>query len=249
MSKYSRDRPLRMAVWSGPRNISTAMLRSWGNRSDTAIVDEPFYAHYLAETGLQHPGYAEVLAHQENDWEQVKKTLLGPVPDNQPIFYQKHMAHHLLPHMQGDWLHRLQHVFLIRRPAAMLLSLAQVLSQPALPDTGLPQQLDLFEQIKQHTGMTPLVVDSVDLLRQPEPMLRAWCAHMEVEFTAAMLNWPPGPRDTDGIWAKHWYASVEKSTGFMPYKARPAELPDTLLELQLACDPYYHTLYEQRLQV
>ncbi len=239
--------PLRLAVWSGPRNISTATMRSWGNRSDTVVVDEPFYAHYLATTGIYHPGRDEVLAHQENDWRKVSQQLLEPIPDGKSIFYQKHMAHHLLPSMQGDWINELQHVFLIRRPDAMLLSLDKVLDNPQLPDTGLPQQLELFEQVKHETGQTPVVIDSADVLRNPESMLRAWCQSLNVSFTMDMLSWPPGRRDTDGIWAKHWYDKVEQSTGFKPYREQTVELPEGLRALHQACLPYYQTLYQQRL--
>lgn len=253
MNSFRKARPLRLAVWSGPRNISTATMRSWGNRTDIAVVDEPFYAHYLAATGMQHPGRDEVLAYQENDWLKVSEQLLGPVPGGKPIFYQKHMAHHLLPSMQGDWLNELKHVFLIRRPDAMLLSLDKVLDKPTLPDTGLPQQLALFEQLKRdsgpETGPAPIVIDSADVLRNPEGMLRAWCAHLNVDFTEDMLSWPPGPRDTDGIWAKHWYAKVEQSSGFKPYREQVVELPENLQSVHQACLPYYQTLYEQRLYV
>ncbi|HEX6984335.1 MAG TPA: hypothetical protein VF170_03110, partial [Planctomycetaceae bacterium] len=140
--------PLRLAVWSGPRNISTAMMRSWGNRSDTVVVDEPLYAHYLKVTRLPHPGADEVLAHHESDWRKVAEFLTGPVPGGKRIFYQKHMAHHLLPEIGRDWLSRLTHVFLIRDPKEMLTSLMKVLPEPRVEDTGLPQQVELFERVR-----------------------------------------------------------------------------------------------------
>lgn len=248
MTSTQQQPPLRLAVWSGPRNISTATMRSWDNRGDTAVIDEPFYAHYLATTGIEHPGRNDVLAHQEQDWNNVRDLLLGPVPGGKPVFYQKHMAHHLLPHMQGEWMQALQHVFLIRRPDAMLLSLSKVLPDPELNDTGLPQQVALFEQVRQTTGETPLVIDSADLLRNPEAMLRGWCAHLGVGFTDNMLHWPPGPRDTDGIWAAHWYGNVEQSSGFKPYREKPVGLPASLTALHQACKPYYQTLHANRLQ-
>ncbi len=249
MFKPASSISIRLAVWSGPRNISTAAMRSWGNRDDTAVVDEPFYAHYLAHTGIVHPGREEVLAAQENDWEKVKQSLLGPIADGKTIFYQKHMAHHLLPHMQGDWIYQVQHVFLLRPPDAMLLSLDKILTKPELADTGLPQQLALFEQIKQHVGQTPLVIDSVDLLRNPEGMLRAWCASLGIEFDSKMLNWPTGPRATDGVWAKYWYGNVEKSSGFQPHREKSIQLPETIQDLYSECLPFYQTMYAQRLQV
>jgi len=246
----SIDNPsIRIAVWSGPRNISTATMRSWGNRDDTAVVDEPFYAHYLAHTGALHPGREEVLADQENNWQKVKQMLLGPIPDDKTIFYQKHMAHHLLPHMQDDWIHQVQHVFLLRRPDAMLLSLSKVLNEPVLTDTGLPQQLALFGQIKQHSGKTPLVIDSIDLLSNPEKILRGWCRSLNIDFSNNMLSWPTGSRDTDGIWEKYWYASVERSSTFQVYRQQSVQLPENLQALYHQCLPYYQTLYSQRLDV
>jgi len=241
---------LRLAVWSGPRNISTAMLRSWGNRSDTMVVDEPFYAHYLARTGLQHPGRADILASQPNDWCDVATTLLADLPAGKSIFYQKMMAHHLFDDMYGDWLQQLTHVFLLRRPDAMLVSLQKVIPAPGLTDTGLPQQLKLYQHIHHSTGVMPLVIDAADLLAQPEPMLRRWCELLDISFSADMLQWPPGRRHSDGVWAEHWYASVEASTGFQQAPAlRPVQLTAELQSVYDQCLEYYQPLHQLRLRL
>ncbi len=237
---------LHLAVWSGPRNISTAMMRAWGNRADTFVVDEPLYAHYLQLTGLPHPGVEEILARHEADWRKVAESLTGPVPGGKAIFYQKHMSHHLLPEVGREWLSRLTHVFLIRDPREMLTSLMKVLPEPRVEDTGLPQQVELFERVRQETGRTPPVFDSKDILDAPEPMLRAMCAGVCVAFDPAMLSWPPGPRETDGVWAKHWYGEVEKSTGFKPFKAKDEPVPGRLRPVYERCVELYDVLSRHR---
>src|SRR3954454_15226397 len=159
-----RSMPLRIAMWSGPRNISTALMRSWGNRPDTVVCDEPLYAHYLRQTGIAHPGAAEVIAHHESDWRKAVAALVGEVPDGKAIFYQKHMAHHLLPQVGRDWLGQVTHAFLIRDPREMLTSLLRILPNPTLPDTGLPQQQEIFAWVRAHTGRVPPVVDAREIL-------------------------------------------------------------------------------------
>lgn len=236
-------------MWSGPRNLSTALMRSWGSRPDTAVVDEPLYAVYLAATGLDHPGRDPVLASQPSSWQEVAATLAGPVPGGVRVWYQKHMAHHLLPHVGRGWLDdaSFRHAFLIRDPAAMVVSLDKVTPDPTLADTGLPQQVELFDRMAQRDGAAPPVVDAADVLRGPEATLRALCARLGVPFDPAMLSWAPGPRATDGAWAPHWYASVERSTGFAPPRAEAAEVPDRLAPLVDACRPLYDALASHRL--
>jgi hypothetical protein len=240
---------LRLAMWSGPRNVSTALMRSWGNRSDTFVCDEPFYAHYLLRTGAPHPGAEEVISSQENDWRKVAAWLTGPVPEGKRIFYQKHMAHHLLLDMGRDWLDGLTHCFLIRDPREMLLSIDKVLPALSLKDTGLPQQVEVFEQVRKRTGRVPPVIDARDLLSDPRGMLARLCGSLEVDFQEAMLSWPPGRRATDGVWARHWYGAVEGSTGFKPYRAREEPLPEELRELLELSRPYYEALHLHRLQL
>jgi hypothetical protein len=248
MTKDINPMTTRIAMWSGPRNISTAMLRSWGNRTDTFVTDEPLYAHYLQATGLEHPGAAEVIAHHEPDWRKVVAWLTGPVPEGRAIWYQKHMTHHLLPDIGCDWLPHLTHAFLIREPAEMLTSLQRVLSRITLTDTGLPQQVELFEAERARLGRTPPVVDSRDIQDNPSGTLGALCESLGVPFDDAMLNWPPGPRATDGIWARHWYANVEKSTTFEPYRPKNEPVPEQLADIAAQCQALYDTLHAHRIQ-
>jgi len=239
---------LRLAMWSGPRNISTAMMRAWGSRADTVVCDEPLYAHYLMATGIDHPGREEVMAHHETDWRQVVAELTGPIPGGRSISYQKHMAHHLLPGMDRGWLGDVTNAFLIRDPAEMLTSLIKVTPFPAVADTGLPQQVEIFELVRGQTGAAPPVLDARDVLEDPRKRLAALCEAVGVPFDEAMLSWPPGRRDTDGIWAKHWYDAVERSTGFAPYKPKNEPVPRRLQPLLEECTKHYEVLHAHRLK-
>lgn len=238
---------VRVAVWSGPRNISTAMMRSWEARGDCAVVDEPLYAHYLESTGFDHPGASEVIETHDTDWRRVVESLIGNPTGGEPVFYQKHMAHHLLPHMEMEWIVNLRSVLLIREPRAMVASLAKVIPNPAIEETGLPQQQRLDRWLQEHAGYVAPVVDSRDVLLNPAGLLRAFCGAVGVSYTERMLSWPAGPRDTDGVWAKHWYANVERSTGFEPYAPSASEPPTRLLPLVRACERIYDQLLERRL--
>ena len=238
---------LRIAMWSGPRNISTALMRSWGNRPDTFVCDEPFYAHYLVQTKIPHPGGDEVIRSQENDWRKVAAWLTGPIPEGKTIFYQKHMAHHLLPNMERGWLDEVTNCFLIREPREMLTSLLHFLPQPTLADTGLPQQVEIFRQVQERTELTPPILDARDVLDNPRRMLGLLCESLKVPFSEAMLAWPPGPRSTDGVWAKHWYAAVEKTTSFQPYTPKNDAVAESLRPLLAQCDELYQQLYPHRL--
>jgi hypothetical protein len=236
-------------MWSGPRNVSTALMRAWENRPDTVVVDEPFYAHYLLATGIDHPGRDEVLAHHETDWRRVVETLLAPLPPGITISYQKQMSHHLLPHMGRDWIERVTHAFLIRDPAPMLASLEVKLGEFELEATGLPQQVEIFDQVLRSSGSTPPVIDAADLLVAPGPMLRALCAALGIPFSERMLSWPPGRRASDGVWAKYWYERVARSTGFE--SAEAAEIPTLqgrLADLEAQCRPLYEKLHTHRLR-
>jgi hypothetical protein len=234
-------------MWSGPRNISTAMMRSWGNRSDTFVCDEPLYAYYLTQRDPGHPGADEVLAHHETDWREVVRRLTGPIPGGKPVFYQKQMAHHLLPEIDRGWLADVRNCFLIRDPREMLISLHKRMGLPTLEDTGLPQQVEIFELVRRETDSVPPVVDARDVLTDPAGMLSRLCDATGVPFEDRMLSWPEGRRETDGIWAKHWYAEVERSTGFRPYEPRSEALPDELQELHASCREYYEILHARRL--
>jgi len=234
-------------MWSGPRNISTAMMRSWENREDCFVCDEPLYAHYLKHTGLDHPGAAEVIEHCETDWRKVVAVLTGPIPEKRTVFYQKQMALHLLPHIGRDWLERLAHVFLIREPAEMISSYLVRRPTMTVEDTGLPQQWEIFERIGELRGAAPPVIDSRDVLEQPRALLETLCGRLGLEFSERMLGWKTGPRATDGVWAKHWYDAVEASTGFQPYKPKNVSIPSEFDALVDECEGYYRRLHAHRL--
>jgi hypothetical protein len=235
--------PIRIAMWSGPRNISTAMMRAFENRPDTSVVDEPFYACYLAATGAEHPMRAEVLASQSQDWRQVAAALTGPVPGGYAIFYQKHMTHHMLPGMGLEWAAQCRNAFLIRAPERVLASYAKVRGAATLEDIGVPQQAALFDSACQRLGHAPPVVDGADVLANPSGMLRALCRALGIPYTDRMLRWPAGRRESDGVWAPAWYAAVESSTGFSaPADDAPAALPDDLRRVADAARPIYDRL-------
>lgn len=244
---------IRIAMWSGPRNLSTAMMRAFENRADCVVSDEPFYAAYLAATGLVHPMQEEVLASQPSDWRDVAAALTGAPPRDADkadpaVWYQKHMTHHMLPGFGLEWVEGFRHAFLVRAPARVLASYAAKREEVALSDIGLVRQVELFDRFSDATGAAPPVVDSDDLLRDPEGVLRSLCGALGIAFDPAMLRWPSGRRASDGVWAPAWYASVEASTGF----AAPADtglptLPEHLQPIADAAQPYYERLAAYRI--
>jgi hypothetical protein len=242
---------IRIAMWSGPRNISTAMMRSWGNRKDTIVLDEPFYAFYLEATAKQHPDAGEIIAHGETDWRRaVAKCLQGgrglSVPTGYEIIYQKQMTHHLLPQVDRDWLGKVTNCFLIRDPAEVICSYIKKNDDPTLEDLGFVQQLEIFDWVREHAGAIPPVIDARDVLQNPERMLRSLCQAVGVRFDEAMLSWPPGLRETDGIWAKHWYGEVANSTSFQPYRPKNAQVPERLRSVYERCRECYEELAQFR---
>ncbi len=243
----SEQYPLRLAMWSGPRNISTAMMRSWGNRPDAIVCDEPLYAHYLSVTGRDHPGAAEVIEAGPADVGEAVRRLIAPLPPGKSIFYQKHMAHHLLPEMDRSWVIKLTNCFLVRDPREVIPSYIKHVADPTLNDTGYPQQAELFELVRGWTGKAPPVIDARDVLENPRAILSQLCETVGVGFNDAMLSWPPGIRDTDGVWAKYWYQEVETSTGFRPYRAKDLAVPKELGSLVEACRELYEKLYTHRI--
>jgi hypothetical protein len=235
-------------MWSGPRNISTAMMRSWENRGDCVVADEPLYAHYLKHTGLDHPGREAVIAAGETNWHTVAAELTGPVPQGRAIFYQKHMTHHLLPHIGRAWLGALTHVFLIRDPRRVLLSYVKSRPNVAADDIGVTQQLEIFNYVRSATGNTPPVIDAGEFLQAPGQQLSALCKLLGVEFTPRMLSWAAGPRASDGVWAPYWYESVYRSTGFEAAPQSAVELPARYRAIAAQVMPAFEELYELRLR-
>lgn len=237
---------LRIAMWSGPRNISTAMMRSFENRPDTVVVDEPFYAAYLAATGLDHPMRDEVLASQSQDWAAVAADMAGE--GAAPVFYQKHMTHHMLPGVDLDWTASCVNAFLIRDPAKVLASYVKKRGEVSLADIGVERQGELFDRECDRLGRAPPVVEGADVLAAPEATLTALCGALGIAFNDRMLTWPAGPRDSDGVWAPAWYDAVERSTGFGPPPADATpDLPDDLRRIADVARPLYERLAVHKL--
>ena len=242
------EEPIRIAMWSGPRNISTAMMRSFEARGDTAVVDEPFYAAYLHRTGLDHPMREAVIASQSLDPRAVETLLLGPVPGAKPVWYQKHMTLHMLPGFGLDWMNRVRNAFLIRHPRAVLASYALKRASVTASDIGFVQQRELFEREADRLGAAPPVIDAADVLESPAATLERLCAALGISYVPSMLHWTAGRRATDGVWAPAWYLSVERSTGFDARGPRLDEpLPPRLQALADEAEPHYEALRSHRI--
>jgi len=239
---------MRIACWSGPRNLSTAMMYAFGNRADFAAVDEPFYAAYLARTGKPHPMAADVMVSQPQDPEAVIRALTGPVPGGKPHVWQKHMAQHMLPGIPRGWIAGMTNVFLIRHPARVVASFARGYEQTGLEDIGILQQAELFDALAA-AGAPPVVVESADIRAEPEGTLRALCHAIGLDWDPAVLSWPAGPRAEDGVWAPVWYGSVHASTGFAGAEGPLPEVEDAsgraVIEAAL---PIYERLHALRLR-
>jgi hypothetical protein len=234
---------VRLACWSGPRNISTATMRAWENRPDCEVVDEPLYAWYLDHTGLDHPARDLVIAAGETDLRRVVASLTRPWPDGPALQYQKHMAQHLVPDLPRDWIPSLRNVLLIRDPAEVVASYVRSRASVTPDDIGVLQQLELSRLL----GPAVPVIDAADFLGDPEGHLRWLCDYAGVAFTATMLSWPAGPRDSDGVWAPYWYDAVLRSTGFEPYRPRTVELSAEGEAVVAALRPAYDELHAARL--
>ena len=250
MNEAAGKAPVRIAMWSGPRNISTAMMRSFENRADCVVSDEPLYGAWLKATGAPHPMAEAVMDAMETDWRKVAAALTGPVPGGHAVWYQKHMTHHLLPEMlEAGWMGKLRHAFLIRDPRAVVASYLDRRGTVSAEDIGVPQQWSIYRFVTRELGQDPPVIDSGEFLADPEAHLRALCKALEIPFTDAMLSWPAGPRETDGVWAPHWYRRVWASTGFGSPPGDPPELDGRALDVASCCAATYERLRERRLQV
>ncbi len=227
---------LRIAMWSGPRNISTAMMRSFSSRPDCFVSDEPFYGAFLKETGADHPMADEVVAAMETDWRKVADRLEGDPPDGSPVWYQKQMAHHMVGPIAPDDLDGLTHAFLIRNPQRMAASYARKREAVTVDDLGLRLQREFFDRECERLGHAPPVIDSAYVLAEPAGVLSQLCWALGIPWDPAMLGWPAGRHPQDGIWASHWYGHVEASTNFEPADAGdPPQLEPALQAVADAC--------------
>ena len=234
-------------MWSGPRNISTALMRSWESRSDTFVIDEPFYAHYLSVTNVDHPGRDEIIQSGETDQSVVSKGLISDIDDSCSIYFQKHMTHHMIPSVGREWMKDVVNCFLIRDPKDMILSYTKVNSNLSMHLLGLEEQYELFEYVTKINGRAPTVVDSKDILLDPRETLRLLCEKLGVVFSEEMLSWSKGVRDTDGIWAKYWYDNVINSTGFNTYTEKNEVIRDEYLQLYEDCLKIYEKLSKHKI--
>jgi len=237
---------IRIAMWSGPRNISTAMMRAWENRADCQVIDEPFYAAYLATTGLDHPMREAVLASQSSDWAECARFCAVDVAS--PVYFQKHMCQHMIAGAPLGWMLGCRHAFLIRPPQAVAASFRKGWAGMGADDLGFRRQAELFDHVCQIIGAPPPVLEARDVLEAPEAALRVLCSALGLSFDPAMLAWPAGPRDSDGVWGAHWYARVNSSTGFAQY-SQPGEVPVALDEIVAECQPYYEQMKARKLKV
>lgn len=232
----------RIAMWSGPRNLSTAMMRAFSSRPDCAVSDEPFYAAYLAATGIIHPMNEAVLASQPQDPQRVAADMLGPVPGGKPVWYQKHMAHHMIEGFPRDWMDGVTNVFLLRRPERVLASYAQKREDVTLRDIGFAEQADLFDRVADRLGHAPPVIEAEDVRRDPRRALTALCTAIDLPFTDSMLSWPQGQHPDDGVWAPHWYGAIFNTTGFAPPEETAQDLPGHLQAIAEEARPFYERM-------
>ena len=228
---------VRIAGWSGPRNISTAMMRSWDSRPDCVVVDEPFYACYLLESGADHPMRDDIIASQPKTRGAVVDALSAQ--SSVALQYEKHMTHHMPRGVDLSWTRSLKHVFLIRSPERVIASYRQKMPSVSSEDIGIIRQRELFDEITAITGRRPPVVDSLDILNDPAHMLRQLCVALDVPWCeGAMTHWKAGSRPTDGVWASHWYGAVESSTQFSSPPSSASQLDET--DRALAADMMVH---------
>lgn len=232
----------RIAMWSGPRNLSTAMMRSFGSRADTFVSDEPFYGCFLKTRGADHPMRDEVIGGMDCDWQSVMTTLSGDAPDGSAVWYQKHMWHHMAGPVGYEDFDGFTHAFLIREPERMIASYLRKRDSAVFDGFGMDRQAEFFEREADRLGTPPPVVEANDILADPEGVLSKLCAALGIAWDPAMLSWKPGRRETDGPWAPHWYGAVEKSGGFGAPEIGPVELPVEAQRVADKCRPYYEKL-------
>ena len=234
-----------LCLWSGPRNVSTALMYSFKQRSDTHVVDEPLYGHYLKVSGADHPGRDEIMQAMNCDGNAVMHDLLRRSSPGAEMLFIKHMAHHLVD-LDLSFLAATENIFLIRDPEEMLPSLTVQIPHAGLADTGLKRQWEVYRDLLAN-GQPPTIIDTRELLLDPNGVLESLCLNLRIEYYDNMLSWPAGPITEDGIWAKHWYHAVHKSSGFASYVAK-SNFPEKLKPLLDECRPFYENLYEHAIR-
>ena len=242
-----KNNPKRIAMWSGPRNISTALMRSFENRIDTTVIDEPFYAYFLNETGIKHPIYKEIIQNYDTSWNNISNTLTGPIPNGKSIWYQKLMTHHWIENAPLDWLEKNHNCFLIRNPKQVIISYLKIHNDINPELIGLPQQLHIFNTVVKKTNKIPIVISSEDILKNPKLMLSQLCDLLDIPFSNQMLQWPKGKRDSDGLWGEYWYKNVVQTTSFKKPLNQNEKLSDRFANLLEECMSYYKQMEKYKI--
>ena len=233
---------MKIACWSGPRNISTALMRSWSSREDTFVSDEPFYAYYLKEKKLKHPMYEEIINHYPNTYDEVVNSITEEIPKSKKIWYQKHMAHHLINLEDIEWIKGFHNFFLIRHPKDVVTSYINKNQLNHIDELGYPQQWKLIEYLKENKKDI-IVIDSSILLENPKKILNEWCKNLNIEFHQTMLSWEKGPYPNDGIWWKHWYNNVINTNQFESFDKKSNTIPNRYQDIYNEALDYYEKLY------
>ena len=232
-----------IACWSGPRNISTALMRSWSSRKDTFVTDEPFYSYYLKEKKLKHPLYKEIINMYSSNYEEVVDYLVGKVPNYKKIWYQKHMAHHILDLNEIEWISNCNNCILIRHPEEVISSFTKKNKLKSVEELGYPQQYEIIKFLKK-MNKTFIIIDSKELLMNPEKLLSDWCSKINIKFYKSMLKWEKGNHINDGIWWESWYDNVIKTTGFDKYEKKDINIENKYDSIYNESMKYYSYLKE-----
>ena len=234
-----------VACWSGPRNISTALMRSWSSRRDTFVTDEPFYAYYLKETKLKHPFYKEIINKYSSNYDEVVKYLINRIPENKKIWYQKHMAHHIFDFNNIEWVDNCENCILLRHPKEVISSYSKKNKLDSVEELGYPQQYEIIKYLKK-MNKPYVIIDSNELLKNPEKVLSQWCVKINIKFDKSMLRWEKGNHASDGIWWKGWYDNVIKTTRFKQYEKKDINIENKYDSIYNESMKYYTYLKETK---
>ena len=236
-------------MWSGPRNLSTALMRSFENRSDCFVSDEPFYPFFLYKTGIKHPLRDKIIQSGETNYNKIVRYITGPIPHSNKVWYQKHMAHHILLDSNMDWIKKMKNCLLIRHPSDVILSYTKKSEIKNIEQLGYPQQVNIYKMLTKETQSIPIIIDARDLLINPEGMLRQICKKIKIDFDLKMLSWPSGTRETDGVWGQYWYKQVEASSSFKPFIETEKNISSKYMPIYNECMEYYNFLYKKRISL